>query len=231
VTSAKAFTSKSRPRAVKVAAGGAPYKLTQARRSARKSVWRSARLTAGQIGALSSRRVQISVRTAAGTVTRRRSLPPAPAAPAPAPGPGGSSPAPWVVPPVPTPPSGPVLTSPGLTLTRDDAAGRVALNGDLVLERTVGPDAYDRIFLYSKGVFRTEEVSGEVCDFREGTWAFAEGYTFPENGGGVIVLIATVTNGQVDRALLSFLNSEPNSVAMGTAGVRYERNLKMPDQC
>jgi len=45
VTSAKKFTAKSRPRAVKVAAGGAPYKLTQAKRSARKSVWRSDGLT------------------------------------------------------------------------------------------------------------------------------------------------------------------------------------------
>ena len=98
VTSAKAFTSRSRPRAVKVAAGGVPYKLTQAKRSARKSVWRSARLTAGQLGALSRRRVRISVRTAAGTVTQRRTLPRAPAAPAPAPAPGVTLPAPWVAP-------------------------------------------------------------------------------------------------------------------------------------
>ena len=241
VTSAKKFTAKSRPRAVKVAAGGVPYKLTQAKRSARKSVWRSARLTAGQLGTLSARTVRISVRTAAGTVTQRRSLPLAPAAPAPAP--GGTSPAPWVVPPVPTPPRGPELTVPGVTLTPDDAAGRAALSGDLLLERVESGSVtmtYHRIFLYGTGVFHIGKadwnaVSGEICDasaHSEGTWSFYRGYTFPEKGGGVIVeIIATATGGQPARDLLLFGNAEPNNVYVGTAGVRYERNPNMRDQC
>jgi hypothetical protein len=243
VTSAMRFTAKSRPRAVKVAAGGAPYELTQAKRSARKSVWRSARLTAGQLGTLSARRVRISIRTAAGTVTQRRSLPRAPAIPAPAPAPVGTSPAPWVVPPVPTPPRGPELTAPGVTLTPDDAAGRAALSGDLLLERVESGSVtmtYRRIFLYGTGVFRIEkadwnQVSGEICDASarsEGTWSFYRGYTFPEKGGGVIVeIIATVSGGQPARDLLLFGNAEPNSVYVGTAGVRYERNPNMRDQC
>ena len=243
VTSAKKVTVKSRPRAVKVAAGGVPYKLTQAKRSARKSVWRSARLTAGQLGTLSARRVRISVKTAAGTVTQRRSLPRAPAAPTPVPGPGGTSPAPWVVPPVPTPPRGPELTAPGLTLTLDDAAGRAAVSGDLLLERVESGSVtmtYQRIFLYGTGVFHIEKadwnpVSGEICDASgrsDGTWSFYRGYTFPEKGGGVIVeIIATVTGGQPARDLLLFGNAEPNSVYVGTAGDRYERNPNMRDQC
>ena len=248
VTSAKAFTARTRPRAVKVAAGGAPYKLTQAKRSARTSVWRSDRLTAGQLGTLSARRVRISVRTAAGTVTQRRSLPLAPAAlapaaPAPTPAPGGTSPAPWVVPPVPTPPRGPELTAPGLTLTPDDAAGRAAVSGDLLLERVEPGSAtttYQRIFLYGNKVFHIEktdwnQVSGEICDASarsEGTWSFYRGYTFPEKGGGVIVeIIATETGGLPARDLLLFGNAEPNTVYVGTAAVPYEHNRAMQRQC
>ncbi len=241
VTSAKAFTAKSRPRSVKVAAGGVPYKLTQAKRSARKSVWRSARLTAGQLGTLSARRVRISVRTAAGTVTQRRSLPRAPAVPtpAPAPAPGGTSPAPWVVPPVPTPPRGPELTAPGLTLTPDDAAGRAAVSGDLLLERVESGSVtmtYQRIFLYGNNLFHIEKTDSDaICDASarsEGTWSFYRGYTFPEQGGGVIVeIIATVTGGQPERDLLLFGNAEPNSVYVGADWTRYERNPSMRAQC
>ena len=52
---------------------------------------------------------------------------------------------------------------------------------------------YYRIFLYASSVIRVEradwnEVSGEICDSnarREGTWAFKEAYSSPEQGGGV----------------------------------------------
>jgi hypothetical protein len=98
---------------------------------------------------------------------------------------------------------------------------------------------YYRIFLYGTGVFRVEkadwnQVSGEICDSaarREGTWSFAEGYTFPEKGGGVIVVISTLTGGQPARDLLLFGNAEPNNVYVGTEGTRYERNPNMRDQC
>ena len=129
---------------------------------------------------------------------------------------------------MPTPPRGPELTAPGVTLTPDDAAGRAALSGDLLLERAEPGSAtmtYRRIFLYGTGVFHIEktdwnEVSGEICDASaggEGTWAFYRGYTFPEKGGGVIVeIVATVTGGQPARDLLLFGNAEPNNVYVGT---------------
>ncbi len=239
VTSAKAFTRRTLPRAVKVAVGGATYKLKPAKRSARKSTWRSGALGSGQLTALYAKQVRISVKTLAGTVTQRRSTPARPAAP-PDPDPAPAmGPIPYTIPPVPTPPSGPAPPTPfGATLTRDDAAGRAALSGDLLLERAVESGTatvtYDRIFLYGTGVYRTEQVSGEICDSaarREGTWKFAEGYTYPENGGGVVVVIATVTEGQVDRALLLFGNAEPNIVFIGTAGTPYERKPDIREQC
>ena len=242
VTSAKKFTARTRPRAVKVAVGGASYKLKPGARSARKSTWRSGALSAGRLNALYARSVRISVKTLAGTVTQKRSTPAAPAAPAPG-APGGSSPAPYTIPPVPTPPSGPALTVPGVTLTRDDTAGRAALGGgDLLLERVESGSVtmtYYRIFLYGTGVLRVEkadwnQVSGEICDSAarlEGTWSFAEGYTFPERGGGVIVVVNTVTNGQAARDLLLFGNAAPSTVYVGNGGTPYERNPNMRDQC
>ena len=92
---------------------------------------------------------------------------------------------------MPTPPRGPELTAPGLTLTPDDAAGRAAVSGDLLLERVESGSVtmtYQRIFLYGNNVFHIEktdwnQVSGEICDASarsEGTWSFYRGYTFPE---------------------------------------------------
>jgi hypothetical protein len=234
VTSAKRFTARTRPRAVKVAAGGAGYKLKPGARTARKSTWRSGALGAAQLAGLYATKVRISVKTLAGTVTRMRSTPAAPAAPAPG---GGSAPA--------TPPAGGGTppAAPGVTLTRDDAAAKAALGtGDLLLERVESGSVtmtYYRIFLYGNGVFRYQkadwnQVSGEICDSaarREGTWSFAEGYTFPERGGGVAVVINTITNGQAARELLIAGNADPNAVYVGTAGVRFELNPNMRDQC
>ncbi len=242
VTSGKKFTARTRPRAVKVAADAATYKLKQGSRTARKSTWRSGTLSAAQLAGLYAKKVRISVKTASGTVKQTRLTPPATAAPAPG-APGGSSPAPYTIPPVPTPPSGPALTAPGVTLTRDDTAGRAALgSGNLLLERVESGSVtmtYYRIFLYGTGVFRVEkadwnQVSGEICDSaarREGTWSFAEGYTFPERGGGVFVVINTVTDGQPARDLLLFGNAQPSTVYVGAAGTPYERNPNMRDQC
>ena len=128
---------------------------------------------------------------------------------------------------MPTPPRGPELTAPGLTLTLDDAAGRAALGGDLLLEHVESDSVtttYHRIFLYGTSLFHIEKAdwnqdSGEICDASarsEGTWSFYRGYTFPEKGGGVIVeIIATVTGGQPARDLLLFGNAEPNTVYVG----------------
>ena len=233
VTSGKAFTARTRPRAVKVAAGGATYNLKAGARSARKSTWRSGALSAAQLASLYATKVRISVKTRAGTVKQTRSTPAAPAVPAP----GGSAPT------TPPPAAGTPPAAPGVTLTRDDAAARAALGtGDLLLERAESGSVtmtYYRIFLYGNGVFRYEkadwnQVSGEICDSaarREGTWSFAEGYTFPEKGGGVAVVINTVTNGQTARELLIAGNADPNAVYVGTAGIRFERNPNMRDQC
>ena len=234
VTSAKAFTARTRPRAVKVKAGAATYKLKAGARSARKSTWRSGALSAAQLAGLYATKVRITVRTASGTVSQTRSTPAAPAAPAPG---GGTAPT--------TPPAGGGTppAAPGVTHTRDDAAARAALgSGDLLLERVDSGSVtmtYYRIFLYGNGVFRYEkadwnQVSGEICDSaarREGTWSFAEGYTFPEKGGGVAVVINLVVNGQSSRELLLAGNAEPNNVYVGTQGIRFERNPNMRDQC
>jgi len=233
VTSAKRFTTKTRPRAVKVAAGGATYRLALASRSSRRSVWRTGRLTDAQLGALSWRTAMITVKTAAGTVTRRRGLPAAPVpAPAPitAPPPVGGT---YTPPPVPTPPSAPELTVPGFTLVRDDAAGRAALGTDLLLEHAETPIVH-RIFLYGTGVVRQEGTDGGACDASaktEGTWGFLRGYAYTENGGGVIVQIASIVNSVQARTLLVFPGTEPNAVYVGSGSTRYERTPGMASQC
>ncbi len=233
VTSGKKFTARTRPRAVKVAAGAATYKLKQGAKSARKSTWRSGALSAAQLAGLYATKVRITVKTASGTVKQTRTAPPAP-------GPGGPTTPPTT--PGPTGGSAPPA-APGVTLTRDDAAARAALgSGDLLLERmTAGSvtQTYYRIFLYANGVFRYQQadwnsVSGEICDSaarREGTWSFAEGYTFPERGGGVAVVINTVVNGQSARELLIAGPADPNAVYVGTQGIRFEINPNMRDQC
>ena len=233
VTSGKKFTSRTRPRGVKVATGGATYKLQQGARSARKSKWRSGALSSSQLAALSAAKVRITVKTASGTVKQTRTAPAVS-------GDGGSN-GPGA-PPTPTGGTAPPA-APGVTLTRDDAAAKAALgSGDLLLERmTAGSvtQTYYRIFLYANGVFRYQQadwnsVSGEICDSsarREGTWSFAEGYTFPERGGGVAVVINTVVNGQSARELLIWGNADPNAVYVGTQGIRFDINPHMRDQC
>ena len=59
------------------------------------------------------------------------------------------------------------------------------------------------------------------------------GYTFPEKGGGVDRRDHTrSTDGQPARDLLLFGNVPTRTrVYVGTAGVRFERNPNMRDQC
>jgi hypothetical protein len=47
----------------------------------------------------------------------------------------------------------------------------------------------------------------------------------------VVVVIATLTGGQVARGLLLFGAAEPGNVHVGTPSVRYERNPDMLDRC
>jgi hypothetical protein len=231
VTSARAFTARTRPRAVAVSAGAATYKLKAGKRTARKSVWRSATLPTDQAAGLNGKALKIKVKTRAGTVTKTKMLPAVQA-------PQGVSPAP----PTPAAPGPAPPAVPGITLTRNDDAGRQLVSGDLLLERAdIGnyTQTYYRIFLYSNGVYRYEkadwnQVSGEICDSsarREGTWSFGEAYTFPERGGGVAMVINLVTNGQSSREILVFGNAEPNNVYVGTQGIQFARNPNMRDQC
>lgn len=243
VTSAKAFTKRTRPLAVKVRAVDATYSLSRRARSARKSTWRTGTMGASRLAQLSGTPVRISVRTASGTVKQTRTLPGAPAAPAPPPvsytPPAGTY---FPIQPVPTPPRGPDLTVPGLTLTLDDAAGRAALSGDLLLERAEPAGtttSLHRIFLYGTNALRLETVArdpvaGETCDASakyEGTWSFYRGYTFPERGGGVIAEIVTVIGGQAARDLLLFSNPAPNTVYVGGEATPYEREPDIREQC
>lgn len=227
VSSTRALPRRSRPTAVSVTGAGATYKLKRASSSARKSTWRSGMLTAPQVAALSGASLRVKVKTPAGSVTKTVSVPAAPTAP------GG---------PAPAPPGAAPPQVPGVTLTRDDAAGRQALGaGDLLLERPeIGnvTQTYYRLFVYGNGVFKFEradwnQVSGEICNMdahREGTWAFAEGYRYAEQGGGVAVKLSTVTNGQAGNELLIFPNGDGH-VYVGPQAVQFERNPNMRDQC
>lgn len=133
-----------------------------------------------------------------------------------------------------TPPPAPAQ----IQLTRNDAAGQAAMSaGDLLLERGSCASVtceYYRVFFYASGVLRAyavdwNNVSGEIC--RDGSkievnWTFAEGYTYAESGGGVVVKLST---GDV----LAFPNAEPNYVYMAINGqfVWFERNPNMRDSC
>ena len=55
LTSSKAFTKKTRPRGVSVKAGGASYKLKQASRKRKKSVWRSPKLDDAVLASLAGK--------------------------------------------------------------------------------------------------------------------------------------------------------------------------------
>lgn len=148
----------------------------------------------------------------------------------------GTTPA---LPPVPPPSTAPPPPAPAtVQLTRDDVAGQQAVSGgDLLLERGSCASVtceYFRIFFYANGVFRAyavdwNNVSGEICrdgSKRDGNWAFQEGYTFAEQGGGVVVKLTT---GDV----LVFANAAPKYVYVYITDrlVEFERNPNMRDSC
>jgi hypothetical protein len=238
VTSAKKLKARSQPRKVTAKAGGASYALKLVSRTKKKSVWRSSKLDAAVLAALAGKPVKIKIKTRAGSVAVRRSLPAGTT-----PGPGPVGPAPGGQAPAPTP--APTATpTPGLTFTRNDDAGRQALGtDDLLLERCdCGGSTvltYYRLFFYANGLFRYEKadwnsVSGEICDSnarREGSWSFAEGYTFPERGGGVAVKVNITTNGQPGNDVLTFANQDPSHVWVGQQLIQFDRNPNMRDQC
>jgi hypothetical protein len=142
------------------------------------------------------------------------------------------------------PQSGPAPNPNQVQLVRDDAAGQAAVSGDLLLERasfgSSGRTAeYTRISMYGSGQFRLSvrdwnDVSGEIprsCS--DGTWVFKEGYTYSEQGGGVVVKITTTTqNGSGDDVLV-FHSGEPDAVYLLSNGqlVRFDKNPQMNQGC
>lgn len=137
-------------------------------------------------------------------------------------------------------PAGP--TQPPSQTTRDDAAGQNALAaaGDLLLEKAdIGnyTQTYYRIWLLQDGTFMYAQVSwmqqtGEVCDKKfTGTWAFKEGYTFTDQGGGTAVKVTINSNGPSGDEVLVFANQDPNAVYVGNPPQRFERNPHIMNNC
>lgn len=161
-------------------------------------------------------------------------------APTGSPSPGGTAPAGGSPPP---PTEGPNQAPPA-AVTRDDDAGRRAMaGGDLKLERAEfgasGRTAtYYRIWLWGSGAYKFVEiswndVSGESCTkVQTGSWAFKEGYTFTERGGGTVVKVAIAIDGATGGDdLLTFANADPDAVYVGAQGVRFDRNPQIADSC
>jgi hypothetical protein len=133
--------------------------------------------------------------------------------------------------------------APPSTTTRDDGAGQQAMGtaGDLMLERAEFGNVtatYYRIWMLQNGYFKYVEVSwsqqtGEICDkVNTGTWAFKEGYTFTESGGGTVVKVTiTFSNGQGGDDLVTFANRDSQGVYIGAKGTRFERNPNMLNNC
>jgi hypothetical protein len=156
---------------------------------------------------------------------------------------GNPAPAPNPTPnPTPQPDPAPAPTQ--VQLTRDDAAGQAKLGEDLLLERaSFGSSGqtgeYQRLIFGTSGQFQLSirdwnTVSGEIprsCS--QGTYAFKEGHTYAEQGGGVVVIVTVTTpNGSGDEGLI-FHNAEPNYVYLIVNGdaVAFERNPQMTTGC
>lgn len=138
------------------------------------------------------------------------------------------------------PPAGPA--QPPSQTTRDDSAGQSALAaaGDLLLEKAeIGnyTQTYYRLWFMQDGTFKYVQVSwmqqtGEVCDKSfTGTWAFKEGYTFTDQGGGTAVKVAISSNGPSGDEVLVFANQDRNAVYVGNPPQRFERNPNMLNNC
>jgi hypothetical protein len=228
VTSSKPFTAATRPRSAKV--GTLSLKRVS---SARKVViFRSGTVTAADAAKLANSRAAIRVKSRRGVKTLRANVAPAP--------PAQTTPTAPTAPTAPTPPTTPT-TPAAPAVTRDDAAGRAALSGDLLLEwssygsRTA---EYRRIWLLTDGSFRLNQVdwndvSGEICTkATTGTWTFKEGYTSPERGGLVLVKIGITTPSASGDEVLTFAAADRNAVYIGgTNPVRYERNPQIMQNC
>jgi hypothetical protein len=219
VRSSKPFKNATKPRGVKVIAGGATYKLKKVASTRKSSTWRSA--PAAALESLGGQKVKVRISTRAKTRTVQPTVPALPALPAP---------------PVTTP-------APQIDLTRDDAAGQAALAGagDLLLEWAQFASVtaeYRRIWMLADGTFRLNvidwnNVSGESCrQAVTGTWAFKEGYTTTYNGGGVVVKVTlTLSNGQVGDDIIAFSNTDPSKVWVGPQLVEYSRNPQIMQNC
>jgi hypothetical protein len=224
VSSTKRFTKATRPRGVKVTAGGATYELKRVASSRKSTTWRSDPNAA--LETLGGTKVKVRIST------RRRARTVRPTVPALSPAPG-----------LPAPPGG--TPAPQIDLTRDDAAGQSALAtaGDLLLEWVQFSGSgltaeYRRIWMLADGTFRLNIIDytqgpGETCrQSVTGTWAFKEGYTTTYNGGGVVVKVTlTLSNGQTGDDIVAFANGDPNTVYVGAQLVQYERNPQIMQNC
>jgi hypothetical protein len=223
VSSTKRFTKATRPRGVKVTAGGASYKLKRVASSRKSTTWRSDPNAA--LEALGGTKVKVRITTRGRARTVRPTVP--------------------ALPPVaglPAPPGG--TPAPQIDLTRDDAAGQNALAtaGDLLLEWAQFSGTYSaeyrRIWMLADGSFRLNIIdyldpAGETCrQSVTGTWAFKEGYTTTYNGGGVVVKVTiTLSTGQTGDDIVAFANGDPNHVYVGAQLVQYERNPQIMQNC
>ena len=127
-------------------------------------------------------------------------------------------------------------------LTRNDAAGQQAMGAQTILERysygSSGQTAeYYRLFFYGGGAFKGaavdwNSVSGEICrQTAHGQWSFREGYTYTVNGGGVLVVLNMVINGQSGTEVLDFRTGAGSSVYVGPNATHFEENPQAIDNC
>jgi hypothetical protein len=155
-------------------------------------------------------------------------------------------------PPVTPPPGTPAPVSPQsqappadqIQKTRDDEAGRQAMNsmgGPLMLERAEFGNVtatYNRMWFTADGQFQWYTIDwmqemGEKCSAtRRGTWSLKEGGRFTSSkGNGTYVIVSLSFNGQNGDELLVFGDAEPNNVYISPKGLKFEKNPNMRDSC
>jgi hypothetical protein len=146
----------------------------------------------------------------------------------------------------PTPTPNPQAPDPNqVQLTRDDAAARARLSETtLLLERaSFGSSGqtgeYQRLIFTTGGQFQLSirdwnTVSGEIprsCS--QGSFALKEGYTYTDQGGGVVAILTVTTNNGSGNEALVFHNAEPSYVYLivNNDAVAFERNPHMTQSC
>jgi hypothetical protein len=146
---------------------------------------------------------------------------------------------------VPPPTQNPPAVDPNqVQLTRNDAAGQAKLAETLLLERaSFGSSGqtgeYQRLIFANTGQFQLSirdwnSVSGEIprsCS--QGSYALKEAYTYADQGGGVVAIVAVTASGGSGNEALIFHNAQPNYVylVVNNQAVAFERNPYMTQAC